>query len=115
MLIYMEDKKPKYKFGLRKSSIDDRDHILSFFEYEKMPLPLQFSLSDTKEINVFNQMNLNSCSSNSVVNQIVLSNDKTKEIPSRVFIYWNSRREDIEEDHNSIFIEDTGAGLKNTY
>ena len=52
MLIYMEDKKPKYKFGLRKSSIDDRDHILSFFEYEKMPLPLQFSLSDTKEINV---------------------------------------------------------------
>ena len=32
-----------------------------------------------------------------------------------LYIYWNSRREDIEEDHNSIFIEDTGAGLKNTY
>ena len=52
MLIYMENKKPKYKFGLRKSSIDDRNHILSFFEYEQKPLPLQFSLSNTKEINV---------------------------------------------------------------
>ena len=115
MLIYMEDKKSKYKFGLKKSSIDDRDHIFSFFEYEKIPIPLRFCLSDTKEINVFNQMNLNSCSANSICNQIMLSNDKIKDTPSRLFLYWNSRREDIEEDHQSIFIEDSGASLKNSY
>ena len=115
MIIYMEVKDKKLKFGLKRSAPDDRDNVFSFFEYEKVPLPLRFSLSDTKEIKVFNQMNLNSCSANSVANQILLSNEKIKEAPSRLFLYWNSRREDIEEDHHSMFIEDSGASLRNTY
>ena len=110
----MEDKKA-LKFGLLRSKKDDRDHVFSFFEYEKVILPLKFSLADTKEIHIFDQMQLNSCSANSVCNQIMLSNDKIKEIPSRLFLYWNARREDIEEDHHSIFIEDSGASLRNTY
>ena len=110
----MTDKKV-LKFGLKRSTNDDRDHVYLFFEYEKIPLPLQFSLADTKEIKIFDQMELNSCSSNSVCNQIMLSNDKIKDVPSRLFLYWNSRKEDIEEDHHSIFIEDTGASLRNTY
>ena len=107
--------KQVFKFGLKRSTRDDRDNILSYFEYEKIPLPLQFSLADTKEIKIFDQMELNSCSANSVCNQIMLSNDKIKYTPSRLFLYWNSRREDIEEDHQSIFIEYFGASLKNTY
>ena len=107
--------KPVLKFGLKRSTRDDRDNILSYFEYEKIPLPLQFSLADTKEIIIFDQMELNSCSSNSVCNQIMLSNDKIKDVPSRLFLYWNSRREDIEEDHHSMFIDDSGASLRNTY
>ena len=110
----MADKKV-LKFGLKRSTNDDRDHVYLFFEYEKIPLPLQFSLADTKEIKIFDQMELNSCSSNSVCNQIMLSNDKIKDVPSRLFLYCNSRREDIEEYHHSIFIEDTGASLRNTY
>ena len=110
----MEEKKV-LKFGLKPSKDDSRDHLFSFFEYEKIPLPLQFSLANTKEIEVYDQLNYNSCSANSVSNQIKLSCDDVFVNPSKLFMYFNARVEDLNEDHHSIYINDEGASLRNTY
>ena len=110
----MEVKK-ELKFGLKPSKDDDRDHIFCFFEYEKIPLPLKFSLADTKEIEVYDQLNYNSCSANSVSNQLKLSCDDIFVNPSKLFMYFNARVEDINEDHHSVYISDDGALLRNTY
>ena len=45
------------KFGLKRSKPDIRDQLYCFFDYEKIPLPFKFSLTDTKEIEIFNQSN----------------------------------------------------------
>ena len=107
------DNKTKLKFGLKRSKPDERDKFVSFFNYEKVPLPLQFCLENYE---IFDQGNMNSCSANSVSNQIKLSCDKLPSniIPSRLYIYINSRLEDAEENQQ-LYIGDEGASLKNCY
>ena len=107
------DNTSKLKFGLKKSKPDERDKYFSFFTYEKIHLPFQFCLENYI---VFDQGNINSCSANSVSNQIKLSCDDMPchVIPSRRFIYINSRMEDAEEN-NQIYISDEGSSLKNVY
>ena len=113
-----EDKKTKFKFGLKRSNLSENDKV-SMFKYEKVDLPLVFSLSDIHEIHVFNQGNINSCSSNAISNQIILSTPKEEiknSIPSRLYIYFNSRLTDAtQHGFNSIRIEDEGASLKASY
>ena len=104
-----------YKFGLKPSKDDSRDRMFCFYDYEKIPLPFKFSLTDIKEIDIFNQGNINSCSSNALSNQIKLSCDDMLITPSRLFTYINARLEDIQEDHRSIYIVDDGASLRNSY
>ena len=101
------------KFGLKKSKPDERDKYFSFFTYEKLPMPFQFCLENYV---VFDQGNINSCSANSVSNQIKLSCEDMPchIIPSRLFIYINTRMEDAEEN-NQIYISDEGSSLKNVY
>ena len=112
----MDDKKPIYKFGLKRSTDDPRDKVLCFYEYEKIQLPLKFSLEDIhKDIEPFDQGNLNLCSANALSNQIKLSNDDMFITPSRLFTYFNSRIEDIQENRQSLYISDEGASLRNTY
>ena len=103
---------PKYKFGLIKSKFDDHEKVC-MFNYDKINLPIKFSLSDIYEIHVFDQGNLNSCSANAISNQILLSVNNNI-IPSRLFIYFNSMLIDKEEK-KSFYIADQGASLKNAY
>ena len=62
---------------------------------------------------VFDQGNINSCSANSVSNQIKLSCDNLPchVIPSRLYIYINSRMEDADENQQPC-ISDEGSSLK---
>ena len=103
------------KFGLKKSKPDNRDRLFCFFDYEKIPLPFTFSLTDVKDVEIFDQGNLNSCSANALSNQIKLSNADMFITPSRLFTYFNSRVEDIQESGQSLFISDDGASLRNAY
>ena len=68
----MSDK--KFCFGLKKSKIDPTDHIVSF-NYEKIDFSSKFSLKDRVK-QVYDQLNLNSCSANATANFLSLS-DKT--------------------------------------
>ena len=104
------DNTSKLKFGLKKSKPDERDKYFSFFTYEKIPLPFQFCLENYV---VFDQGNINSCSANSVSNQIKLSCDNLPchVIPSRLYIYINSRIEDADENQQP-YISDEGSSLK---
>ena len=112
------DKKPIYRFGLKRSKLSENDKV-SFFKYEKVELPTKFSLSDLHEIHIFNQGELNSCSANAISNQIILSTPKEEiknSIPSRLYIYFNSRLTDQTlQGYRSIRIEDEGASLKASY
>ena len=68
----MSDK--KFCFGLKKSKTSPTDHIVSF-NYEKIDFPSKFSLKDRVK-QVYDQLNLNSCSANATANFLSLS-DKT--------------------------------------
>ena len=113
----MTDKKV-FKFGLKKSVLSEHDKVC-MFKYEQVDLPSEFSLSDLHEIHIFNQGHLNSCSANAISNQIILSTPKDEikdQIPSRLYIYFNSRLTDQSLHGNkSIRIEDDGASLKASF
>ena len=113
----MEEKKV-FRFGLKKSKLSENDKV-SLFKYEKVDLPSEFSLSDLHEIHIFNQSQTNSCSANAISNQIILSTPTEEikdQIPSRMYIYFNSRLTDQTLHGNkSIQIEDDGASLKASY
>lgn len=114
----IDSKRNRFKFGLKKSKLDDHDK-LCMFNYEHVDLPVKFSLNNTRDVHIFDQGHLNSCSANAISNQIMLSTDFDKLgdiIPSRLFIYHNSRLLDlIEHGNRYINIEDDGASFKNTY
>ena len=120
MLIYMEvdDKKnTKFKFGLKKSKLTDHEKVC-MFQYEKVDLPTKFSLNDTHIIHIFNQGNLNSCSANAISNQFMLSASKEELqdiIPSRLYLYFNSRLIDEKEKGGHVHIEDEGATFVHAY
>ena len=108
--------KPKFKFGLKRSSLSERDK-LCYFQYEHVDMPIQFSLSEIHNIHIFDQGHLNACSSNAISNQIILSTnreDLLNIIPSRLYQYFNSRLVDKIEN-NLPSIEDDGASLKAAY
>ena len=91
----------KLFFGLKKSPVDTHEKILSF-TYEKVQLPTKFSLRDQVKY-IFDQGHMNSCSANAVSNQIMLSDHKglVNVIPSRLYIYYNSRMIDNGSDKYS--------------
>ena len=111
----MEDK-PKLKFGLKRSKLTDHDKVC-MFQYEKVDLPTRFSLNNTHVIHIFDQGNLNSCSANAISNQFLLSNkeDLSDIIPSRLYLYFNSRLIDEKERGGPVRIEDEGATFVHAY
>ena len=83
--------KPKFCFGLKKSTIDPEENLLCF-SYENVDMPISYSLKDHVKC-VYNQGHMNSCSANAVANQLCMS-DKNNLINfplSRLYIYFNSR------------------------
>ena len=106
----MSDK--KFCFGLKKSKVDPTDHIVSF-NYEKIEFPSKFSLKDRVK-QVYDQLNLNSCSANATANFLSLS-DKTNVLNcniSRLYLYFCTRWID---NNNILPLQDQGATLKSVF
>ena len=104
-----------FKFGLRKSSFDESTEQKLCFSYNpNVILPNKYSLRDKVKY-IWNQGNINSCSANAVSNQLILSDKKQvmKFVPSRLYIYYNSRMMDNEDVSKPV--TDNGASLKSVY
>ena len=106
----MSDK--KFCFGLKKSKTDPTDHIVSF-NYEKIEFPSKFSLKDRVK-QVYDQLNLNSCSANATASFLSLS-DKTNVLNcniSRLYLYFCTRWID---NNKMLPVQDQGATLKSVF
>ena len=111
----MCDNNKSFKFGLRKSSFDDTTEQKLCFSYNpNIVLPKKYSLRDKVKY-IWNQGSINSCSANAVSNQLILSDKKQvmKFVPSRLYIYYNSRMMDNEDVSKPV--SDNGASLKSVY
>ena len=112
----MCEEQKSFKFGLRKSSFDEstEQQKLCFSYNPNVVLPNKYSLRDKIKY-IWNQGNINSCSANAVSNQLMLSDKKQvmKFVPSRLYIYYNSRM--IDNEDVSKRVEDVGASLKSVY
>ena len=104
--------KPKLFFGLKRSKISHDEKILSF-TYQKVDMPLNFLLKNNVK-QIFNQGDINSCSANAVSNQLLMSDNKNliNFIPSRMYIYFNSR---FIDNDKQMPLTDSGASLKSVY
>ena len=79
----------KYKLGLKKSQVDSRDVKLCV--PHNMILPIKHEIPIIRCM--YNQLDLNSCSSNVICNQIMSLKDYTdNNYPSRLFQYYVSRQ-----------------------
>ena len=95
----------KHKLGLRKSNPDHRDHKYSapMINTNKV-LPLSYELPIIRAI--YEQLDLNSCASHAVSQQILALQDYDKTTyPSRLFLYYNARTiaGDETEDNGTTF------------
>ena len=108
-------KPSKLKYGLKRSSIkDDELNKVCYLSFDRLELKAECDLRDFYKIDVYNQLNTNSCSANAICQQIKLLNQKMlkKDIePSRRFIYFNSRLLDREKEGSKREILDEGATL----
>ena len=100
----------KYKFGLKKSIF-----ICLFFvrlcHYSFKELPPHFDLRDLYSTKCYTQGNTNSCGANAICNQIniMIQELKLNIIPSRSFLYFNSRLVDRENKKSLKPISDNDA------
>ena len=111
----MCDDNKSLKFVLRKSSFDEeKENKLCFSYNPNIVLPKKYSLRDKVKF-IFDQKNINSCSANAVSQQLILSDKKQvmKFVPSRLYIYYNSRMTDNEDVSKPV--TDIGASLKSVY
>ena len=104
-----------YKFGLKKSKIEEHDRIVSVScECLNIDFPIKFSLKD-KVKHVYDQLSLSSCSANAAVNALKMSDDKKLikcDNISRLYLYFCTRW----IDNNYILpIHDQGATLKSVF
>ena len=100
----MCDNNKSFKFGLRKSSFDEEKEQKLCFSYNpNIVLPKKYSLRDKVKF-IFDQKNVNSCSANAVSQQLILSDKKEvmKFVPSRLYIYFNSRLVDNDDVQNQF-------------
>ena len=109
----MEDR--KMFFGLKKSKVEPHDRIVSIScECLNIDFPIKFSLKD-KVQNVYDQLNMNSCSANAAVNALKMSDDKKLikcDSISRLYLYFCTRY----IDNNYVLpIDDKGATLKSVF
>ena len=109
----MTDSKFKYKLCLKKSPVDKRDLQLQIpLQIDKQPVP------EKHEVIVrckYDQMNIGSCSSNVICNQIMnLKELSNNEYTSRLFQYYISREvtNSTKEDNGCTF-RDAYHALKN--
>ena len=100
------------KFGLKLDKYDEHDYCLDI-KYHHVDLPKSFNMKDQVK-NIFDQGDINSCSANSIPNQIMLSSkDKSIDfIPSRLFIYFNAR---LLANNNKMPLVDEGVSLRDSY
>ena len=96
------------KCGLRRGSVSEKDLTMPLYYEQNVELVKQFSLRD-KIKNIFNQLDLNSCSANAVSKQISIAADLDYDV-SRLFIYYNSRL--VETEYNKRSISDDGCNLR---
>jgi len=104
----MCDNNKSFKFGLRKSSVDQNLHKVSF-TYEKIDFPTKFSLKDRVK-QVYDQKSINSCSSNACANFLTISNLQND--ISRLYLYFCSRYIDNEK---MVPVKDHGSTLKSVF
>lgn len=106
---HLKPKKVQY-FGWNPDTPDHRDLMFSL-PHKMEDLPSKVDLR-TDELPTFDQGSLGSCTANAVSNAFAFSVNKQKEeklyVPSRLFIYYNTRILEGNEDR------DTGATLRNT-
>jgi hypothetical protein len=60
-------------FKLRKGLYLVCNDKVGYFTYQKIDLPIKFSLQDHMNIDVYNQLSTNSCSANAICQQIKLN------------------------------------------
>ena len=90
------ESKFELKLGLKRSKIDHRDLKYSVPDDNKI-LPLKSEIPIIRCL--YNQGEINSCSSNVICNQIMSLKDYSdNEYPSRLFQYYNSRMLTDNED-----------------
>ncbi len=104
----MSTEKKKFCFGLKKSTTDPNNKLVSF-SYEKIDMPIKFNLKD-KVKQVYDQLNLNSCSANATANFLSLS-DKQNNI-SRRYLYFCTRYID---NNKMLPVQDQGATLASVF
>ena len=104
----MTDSKFKYKLCLKKSSIDKRDLKLQIPQIDKQqPVPEKHEVIIRCK---YDQLNIGSCSSNVICNQIMnLVDLSNNEYPSRLFQYYISR------EVTGQTKEDNGCTFRNAY
>ena len=90
--------------AIRRDSVSEKDLTMPLY-YEQN---VEFSLRD-KIKNIFNQLDLNSCSANAVSKQISIAAYLDYDV-SRLFIYYNSRL--VENEYNKRSISDDGCNLR---
>lgn len=104
----MEQK--KLYFGLKKSAPTPVDRLVRICQEEKIELPSKFSLRD-KVKQVYDQLNLSSCSANAAANFLFLS-DKVDCNISRLYMYFTTRYLD---NNHKMPLDDHGATLRNVF
>ena len=98
----------KLCFGLKKSKVEPIDHVVGT-TYINIDMPKKSNLKDRVK-KVYDQKNLNACSSNAAASLLSLSN--TDIYISRLYLYFCSRWLD---NNMNLPIQDVGTTLKSVF